>query len=81
VGVDDPAGCRLSAIDDNSPASNAGLKAGDLLLKIDQRDIKIAASFKRWLAEAQPGETLSLEVKRGNKLLTLDVRLEPLKSK
>ena len=51
------------------------------MLKVEGRQIKVAASFKRWLAEAQPGETLNLEVKRGDKLLTLNVKLEPLKPK
>ena len=30
----------------------------------------------RWVAEAEPGETLSLEVKRGDQLLSLEVKLE-----
>ena len=81
VGVDDAAGCRLSAIDKDSPAFTAGLKQGDLVLKVDGREIKVAASFKRWLAESQPGETLNLEVKRGEELLTVNLKLEPLKPK
>ena len=81
VGVDDSAGCRLSVIDNDSPALEAGLKAGDLVLKVDGRQIKAAASFKRWLAEAQPGETLNLEVQRGDQVLTVNVKLEPLKPK
>ncbi|HTL57185.1 MAG TPA: S1C family serine protease [Candidatus Limnocylindrales bacterium] len=81
VGVDDVAGCRLSAIDTDSPALKAGLKVGDLVLKVDGREIRVSASFKRWLAEAEPGETLNLEVKRGEKLLAVNVKLEPLKPK
>jgi serine protease Do len=81
VAVDDVAGCRLNAIDDDSPAFQAGLKVGDLVLKVEGREIKVSAAFKRWLAEAQPGESLNLEVKRGDKLLTLNVKLEPLKPK
>lgn len=73
--VDDSAGCRLTAVDENSPATKAGLKAGDLVLKVNGREIKVSASFERWVAEAEPGETLSLEVKRGDKLLALEVKL------
>jgi serine protease Do len=81
VAMDDVAGCRLNAIDDDSPAFQAGLKVGDLVLKVEGREIKVSAAFKRWLAEAQPGESLNLEVKRGDKLLTVNVKLEPLKPK
>ena len=74
--IDDPAGCRLSAVEANGPAFKAGLKAGDLVLKVEGRDIKVSAFFWRWVAEAQPGETLNLEVKRGDKLLSLGVKLQ-----
>ena len=74
--VDDVAGCRLSIVEANGPAFKAGLKVGDLVLKVDDREIRVSASFRRWLAEAEPGETLSLEIKRGAKLVSLDVKLQ-----
>ena len=77
-GVDDPAGCRISAVDRDGPAFKAGLKPGDLLLKVEGREIKAAATLQRWLAEAEPGETLSFEIKRGDKVLSRTVKLEPL---
>ena len=39
-------------MDENSPASRAGLKVGDVVLKVDGREIKVYASFLRWVAEA-----------------------------
>jgi serine protease Do len=74
--IDEADGCRVSLVEDNGPAFKAGLKAGDLVLRVDERYIKVSASFRRWVAEAGPGETLSLEIKRGDKLLTLDVKLQ-----
>jgi serine protease Do len=74
--LDDADGCRFGAIEKNSPAAKAGLKTGDLLLKVDGREIKVSASFRRWVAESRPGETLKLEVKRGTKLLSLDMKLQ-----
>jgi serine protease Do len=73
--VDDDVGCRLSRVEENGPAFKAGLKVGDLVLKVDERDIKVAASFRRWVAESEPGETLRLSIKRDDKLLALDVKL------
>jgi serine protease Do len=76
VGVDDTAGCRLTVVDESGPASRAGLKTGDVVRKIDGRDIQGAVSFQRWLAEAEPDETLNLEIKRGEKTMSLDVKVE-----
>ena len=75
-GVDDAPGCRLTSVEKNSPAQRAGLKVGDVVIKVDHREIKASASFLRWVAEATPGETLNLEVKRGDQLLALDVKVE-----
>jgi serine protease Do len=80
IGVDDPEGCRLVRIDKNSPASKAGLKVGDVVYEINSRDIKVSAAFQRWIAEAQPGETLNLAVKRGDNTLSLSLKLGPARS-
>jgi serine protease Do len=75
VGVDAAGGCELKSVDKDSPASKAGLKVGDIVLKVDGREIVAAAAFKRWVTESEPGETLSMEVKRGDQTLSLDVKL------
>jgi serine protease Do len=74
-GVDDADGCRLTEVDEDGPAAKAGLQAGDVVVKVDGREIKLYASFQRWVAEAEPGETLNIEVKRGDKLLSREVKL------
>jgi len=81
IGTDDADGCRLTVVDEDGPAAKAGLKVGDLVVKVDGREVKLRASFQRWVAEAEPGETLNLEVKRGDKVLSLEVKLAPLRRK
>jgi serine protease Do len=75
-GEDDPDGCRLTAVDKDSPAAKAGLKVGDLVVKVDEREVRLYASLLRWVAETEPGETLNLEVKRGDELRSFEVKLE-----
>jgi len=70
-------GCSLSTVQPGSPASEAGLEPGDVILKVDEREVKVPASLQRWLAESQPGETLNLEVKRAGKVFPLNVKLLP----
>ncbi len=69
----DDGGCRVSVVESGSPAARAGLKAGDLILNVDGRQILAPASFRRWVAESSPGEPLLLEVRRGEKTLSLKV--------
>ena len=73
--VDGTGGCRLAAVEKDSPASQAGLRTGDLVLKVDGRAIKASAAFQRWIAEGQPGETLDLEIERDGHQLTVTVKL------
>jgi serine protease Do len=73
--VDDPPGCRLTSIENDGPAAKAGLKVGDRVLKVDGREILASASLDRWLSETDPGETLNLEIKRGDKVMPLAVKL------
>ncbi len=75
-GVNDDAGCRLIEVEENSPAARAGLKVGDVVLKVNGRDIKVSAAFQRWVSEATPGETLNLQIKRGDEVLSIKVRME-----
>ncbi len=81
AGVVDKAGaCCISAIETHGPAFKAGLEVGDLVLTVDGRDIKAAAAFRRWVAEAKPGEVLDLEIQRGGKVFSrqLKVRASPV---
>ncbi len=75
-GVNDADGCRLTEVDEDSPAARAGLEVGDVVLKVNGRDIKVSAAFQRWVSEATPGETLNLQIKRGDEVLSVKVRME-----
>jgi len=74
--TDESGACRLSAVERNGPAFRAGLKPGDVILKVEGREITVSAAFRRWVTESRPGETLNVEIKRGEKLLSLDVKLQ-----
>ncbi|MEO8426007.1 MAG: trypsin-like peptidase domain-containing protein, partial [Verrucomicrobiota bacterium] len=52
-GVDHPSGCKLEFVEEDAPASRAGLKVGDVLRKVNAREVKDYAALKRFVAEAQ----------------------------
>jgi hypothetical protein len=68
--------CRLTKIDKNSPAARTGLREGDQVLKVNGRHVFASATFERWLAESAAGETLQVEVKRGQKIFDYSIKLQ-----
>ena len=68
-------GVLLVAIGEETPASEAGLARGDILLAIDGDMVNTAAELQHVILMRDPGEILELTVKRGNEELTLKVTL------
>ncbi len=79
--TDEDAGCRVSAVTPNSPAAKAGLQVGDYVSSVSfgrqTTRLRVAATMQRLVDETSPGETLDLDVKRGDEALTLHVQLAP----
>jgi serine protease Do len=58
------------------PAEKAGLKDGDVLVKIGEKDIRSLVDLQAWLKSGRPGQEVKLEVRRGNEKLNLSLILE-----
>jgi hypothetical protein len=76
---DDLKGVLFSAVQDNSPAAKAGLKAGDLLVQFDGKPIQNLNDYAYALREKQPGDDVQVVVKRGGRDVQAQVRLEARK--
>ncbi len=57
-------GVVVGGITRNSPAANSGLRPGDLIVKIDEINIRNAKDFYRTMDELKKNDTLLLMVKR-----------------
>lgn len=75
-GVDHPAGCQLETITENGPAFKAGVKTGDIVRLINNREVRGYASMKRLIADAKPGDDLKLSLRRGEEDLAVTVKVE-----
>jgi len=75
-GADHPDGCELLSVEEDSPAFKAGLKAGDILQKINNRAVQDYTMLKRLVAESKPGDVLKTEIQRDEKTLSLNVKIE-----
>ena len=77
-GTNRNSGVLISSIDADSPAEHAFLKAGDIVLKLN--DIPVSARFVEELplfynmiAQYAPGSSIALEVKRNNEVYNFNV--------
>lgn len=57
-------GIMLTSIVPGSPAELAALRAGDVILKIDDKDIQTADEFTWWLEQAGPSSSVEFTVAR-----------------
>jgi Do/DeqQ family serine protease len=75
IGLDRPAGVLVAGVVDGSPAADAGLRRGDVILQMDGQSIDDPDTFGYRLATRQLGATASLAVMRGRNRLVLPVRM------
>jgi len=66
-------GLLLDGVRDDSPASAAGLKAGDRIIKIAGRDVHNVYDYTYALGEMKAGQEYMIEVLRGTARLTLKI--------
>jgi len=59
----------------NTPAADAGLQDGDIIVKIDDRSIDGEHPLDATLSQHAPGDKVSIEVLRDGKTLTLSLTL------
>jgi serine protease Do len=61
-----------------SPAAKAGFRPDDLIVYVNGEKIVSIKEFRELVDRARPGTAFKLEVRRGDRLLSLDLKLEPL---
>lgn len=77
LGLKKAKGALVAQVLEGSPASKAGLEAGDVVLKFDHKKITHSSDLQ-WLAATTPaGQKVRLEVWRAGKIKKIDVILEP----
>jgi len=70
-----PHGVRFADIREGSPASKAGLKAGDILIEFDGKDIGNLYDFTYVLREHRPGDSVLVKVVRAGQTIEAKVLL------
>lgn len=68
-------GVIINSLSENSPAAQAGIEAGDIIMSIDGNNIADVKSFSRRIAETKIGTTVILRIWRNNKIKDLEVQI------
>jgi hypothetical protein len=66
-------GVRADGISEGKPAQKAGLKAGDIILKIGDYNVSSMESYMQTLGKFKKGEKTKVKYRRGNETLEADV--------
>ena len=60
-------GVKVDGVSDNKPAFNAGVKKGDIIIKLGNLEVTDMRSYMQGLADSKKGDTKELVVKRNGK--------------
>ncbi len=64
-------GAYIQSVQDNSPAQKAGLRAGDVVISIGDKNIRNETDFRIVVAQSRPGTTLELVTLRNGQRVAM----------
>lgn len=69
-------GVLVADVLENSPASQSGLRAGDILLRLDTDELRNLDDFMKVFAVKKEAQSVEIGVLRGDQNLTMTIKLE-----
>ena len=66
-------GVGIATVDPRGPAARAGLQGGDIVLAINGTAVDSSHDLIKAVSAAAPGSSVALKVRRGGKVITVDV--------
>lgn len=78
--VNSDRGVLIVAVQNNSPAANAGLKAGDVVTKLNDKEVTKPENLQQAVQDSAVGSNLQLEVNRGGQPMRVTVQVGTLPS-
>ncbi len=71
-------GILVASVTPNGPAATAGLRAGDVIVQIDNTPVIGVQSLGDALLSKSPGDTVAVTINRGSQQMTVNVTLGEL---
>ena len=79
LGLDRPYGALVATILEDSPAEKSGIKAGDIILEFNGKEVTEMRKLPRLVAEAEVNKNSKIVLWRNEKEVTLNVLIDELK--
>ncbi len=81
LGLPKPEGVLVQDVVAGSPAEAAGVKAGDVILTVNGKEVDAANEIQMLIAEMRPGDVVTLGIFRGGKTISKKVTLTEVSSR
>ena len=66
----------IDSVENGSPAEKAGLKPGEIIISADERELKSADEFVKYIKTKRPGDKIILKIKRKDTIMQIIVTLD-----
>jgi serine protease Do len=74
LGLDRVDGLVITAVESGSPADEAGLRRGDIILEVDRKPVRDLDDYRKIVASARKGKGILFLVRRGDNTMFLALR-------
>ncbi len=68
-------GVRIADVSENSPAANAKLQKGDVIIGFDDKPVKNLTDYSNYLKQHKPGDTVKLTITRNDETQEVHITL------
>ncbi len=72
----DGIGAKIESVNQGGAAEKAGIQAGDYILALDEYEVTSVATLTKALREFDPGDTATVSVLRGRRVLSLHITFD-----
>lgn len=69
-------GAYVAEVGENSAADDAGIKKGDVIIKVENHKIKSVSELQEQISRYRPGDKVTIEILRGNDSHNYEVQLK-----
>jgi serine protease Do len=75
-GLDAPEGFRVELVHRNGPGEKAGLKVGDIVMKVNGKAVKDYKFFKDYVSRTRQGREITLDIRRDGEEMSVKLTIE-----
>ena len=76
TGISEIGGIYVASVVEDGAASKAGIRKGDVIIKVNNVEVNDSAIFLEQIGKRRPGDTIDIELRRGDKVIKTTATLQ-----